>query len=257
MRRIDREPVPLPVLGGGLEALWDTLASIAAELEGVPWTIVGGQMVLLHALEHGVIPHRLSTDIDAAVDVRADPEGIKKLVGALIGLGFQLAGESPEGFGYRFAMPTVASERGVAQGELVVDVLAPEGLGANTDLRTVGNAKAFPAGGVSQALKRTSLVPFGNSGEVVCLPRPDLLGAMVVKAVAAQADKVDPERHLLDLVFLCDLVEDPIELAGAATGKDRKRLQVCLGRLPRDHPAWNVAREPTDARAALRILSDS
>lgn len=56
MRRINRQPVPLPVFGGVYEALWDTIASIAVELEGVPWTIVGGQMVLLHGLEHGVAP---------------------------------------------------------------------------------------------------------------------------------------------------------------------------------------------------------
>lgn len=151
--------------------------------------------------------------------------------------------------------PTTAGQRVAAQGEVVVDVLAPEGLSAHTDLRTVGNAKAFPAGGVSQALHRTSLVPFGHRGDVVWLPRPDLLGAIVAKAVAAQADRIDPERHLLDVVFLCDLVGDPLMLAGAATGKDHKRLRICLDRLPEDHPAWNAARQPADAQAALRILA--
>ena len=122
-------------------------------------------MVFLHAAEHGVDVHRVSADIDAAVDVRADPEGITKLVVVLGDLGFASAGESPEGHAYRFVKQT---GDGVAvvdvsthedDRSLVVDILVPEGLGPRTDLRTVGSGTAFPASGVSQALRRTELVP--------------------------------------------------------------------------------------------------
>ncbi len=43
----------LPSYPGYNDALWETLLELAnAELQ--EWTLIGGQMVLLHALEHNV-----------------------------------------------------------------------------------------------------------------------------------------------------------------------------------------------------------
>src|SRR5687767_8455298 len=81
--RLDRVPVALPPLGGALSALWATLLDLAERLTDVPWTVIGGQMVLLHALEHGTMPPRFSTDIDAAVDVRTAPKGVSRIVAEL------------------------------------------------------------------------------------------------------------------------------------------------------------------------------
>lgn len=71
--RLDRPPIELPTLSGPLALVWEALATLSKEIDDLPWTIVGGQMVLLHGLEHERNPHRVSSDIDAAVDVRADP----------------------------------------------------------------------------------------------------------------------------------------------------------------------------------------
>src|SRR5207253_983813 len=67
--RLDREPVDLPVVFGALGAVWDGIVALADELSELPWTVVGGQMVFLHAAEAGVDVHRVSADIDAAVDL--------------------------------------------------------------------------------------------------------------------------------------------------------------------------------------------
>lgn len=270
--RIARAPVVLPELFGILAAVWATLHELAGEMEHLPWTVVGGQMVYLHALEHDVDPPRFSTDIDVAVDVRSDPQGIAKVVGVLLGLGFTPAGESPEGHLHRFekhnaagrAVVDLAVDEELADGSgpptgtagsVAVDVLAPEGAGRRANLRTVGRATAFPAKGVTQALHRTQLLPVAHAGSVAWIPRPDLLGAIVLKAVAADVDQADKERHLIDLGFLCGLVSDPFELAELISPKDRQRLSTGRERFADDHPAWNAARYPHDARAALRILA--
>lgn len=261
--RLERDPVGIPVLAGPLAVVWDTLCVLAGALEGVPWAVVGGQMVFLHAAEHGVEVHRVSADIDAAVDLRADPEGITKLIAVLGDLGFVSSGESPEGHAHRFEKQTAA---GVAVVDvavdaddaddvpLVVDVLAPEGLGERTDLRTAGSGTAFPAPGVTQALRRTELVPLRYGTQVSWIPRPSLLGAIVGKAVAATVDHIDPQRHLTDLAFLCGLVPDPFALAGQVTKKDRERLRAAATRLGPDHGAWDSARSSINARIALETL---
>lgn len=63
---IDREPIELPVLPGIEEALWLALLELA-ETQPDNWTLIGGQMVLLHALENddsaarGLATYRLLT----------------------------------------------------------------------------------------------------------------------------------------------------------------------------------------------------
>jgi hypothetical protein len=63
--------IALPPVGDLDEALWLALIDIA-ERRPSGWTLVGGQMVLLHAFEHGVWPPRISRDLDLAVDARCD-----------------------------------------------------------------------------------------------------------------------------------------------------------------------------------------
>lgn len=60
---VAREPVKLPALPGYDAGLWLALIELTDVRPG-EWTLIGGQMVLLHALEHGVVPPRVSTDLD-------------------------------------------------------------------------------------------------------------------------------------------------------------------------------------------------
>jgi hypothetical protein len=257
--RLERDPVELPALAGSLAAVWEALCRLADALGDLPWTVVGGQMVFLHAAEHDVDVHRVSADIDAAVDVRGDPAGLKKLTAVLADLGFESCGESPEGHAHRFEKRTEAGvstfDISVNPDDVVVqvDVLVPEGLGVRTDLRTVATGTAFPAPGVSQAVARTELVPVRSAGAIYWVPRPSLLGAIVGKAAAATVDH-DPERHLSDLAFLCGLVTDPFALAEEVTKKDRARLRGAGAKLGADHRAWMSAASPVDAQLVLETL---
>ncbi len=96
-------------------------------------------------------------------------------------------------------------------------------------------------------------VVFGDHHGFV--PRPSLLGAIVGKAVAVDADDV-PDAQRLDLALLLSLVEDPIELGGQLTKKDRQRLRARSEMADADQQAW--ASLPTDdadrGRAAFRLL---
>lgn len=47
---IDLPPLPPPI-----DELWHTLLDLAEHVD-VPWALIGGQMVLLHAIEHGQGP---------------------------------------------------------------------------------------------------------------------------------------------------------------------------------------------------------
>ena len=88
--RLDRPTLALPSIPGYNEALWETLLQLAGTEPQQEWTLIGGQMVLLHALEHDVEPTRLSTDIDVLINARVVTGGIQSFVKTLESLGFSL-----------------------------------------------------------------------------------------------------------------------------------------------------------------------
>jgi hypothetical protein len=83
-------------------------------------------------------------------------------------------------------------------------------MGGRADLTTVPPLRAPQLAGTRQALDRTQRIAVDLDGRVAALPRPDLLGALVVKACAAAGDHVrGPQRHLEELARLYRLVADP------------------------------------------------
>ncbi len=74
-------------------------------------------MVHLHCIERGVAPTRPTDDVDAVLDVRAEPGALHSFTTALVELGFASTGESWEGHQHRW-------QRGEAQ----IDVLIPRHL---------------------------------------------------------------------------------------------------------------------------------
>jgi hypothetical protein len=70
--------IVLPPLPRPVDQLWHVLLDLADSLT-VPWTLAGGQMVLLHALEHGQAPLEPSQDGDVIADIRADHKALTKV----------------------------------------------------------------------------------------------------------------------------------------------------------------------------------
>lgn len=241
---IERDPVRLSTLAGHDNELWDTLIELG-EIRPGDWTLIGGQMVFLHAAEHGVTPPRISTDLDVLVNARIVGRPISAFVADIVERGFDLDGISPDGIAHRYRRHLVT-----------IDVLAPEGLSDRTDLTTTPPGRTLQVPGGTQALVRSEFVPVATDTRSGLVPRPSLLGAIVAKALAVRVDDT-PTAQRLDLAVLLSLVDDPFEQRDQLTNKDRQRLRSRRDLIDGGHPFWRQL-EPAArdrARAALRILT--
>ena len=104
--------IELPPLGDLDLDLWHALLDVADRMPA-DWTLIGGQMVLLHALEHGRTPLRVSEDIDLVVDARVRPPALARMLSSLGALGFSEAAISADEIAHRFE-----------RGRVAIDVLA-------------------------------------------------------------------------------------------------------------------------------------
>ncbi len=240
---VERSSVLLPALPGHDDALWETLIELA-DLRPGEWTLIGGQMVYLHAMEHAAPPPRVSTDLDVLVNARIVTGGVSAFVAAIESRGFRLDGSSPEGIAHRYRRDGVS-----------VDVLAPEGLSPRSDLTTTPPGRTLQVPGGTQALNRTELLPVHTSTSEGVVPRPSLLGAIVGKAVAVGVDDV-PDAQRLDFAFLLSLVEAPLDMATQMTPKDRKRVRARTELADPQHAIWQLLALPQRerARATLALL---
>ncbi|MEQ6900774.1 hypothetical protein [Nocardioides sp. YIM 152588] len=233
--------VELPALPPPVDQLWHTLLDLGDELD-VPWALIGGQMVLLHAIENGQVPPQISQDGDVIADVRAAPHALTRVVAGLEALGLELQTISADGLAHRYI-------RAAEPRPVVIDVLAPEGLGERADLTTTPPGRTIEVPGGTQALRRTELVTVVHEGRRGTIPRPSLLAAIVGKAAATALP--GPERHYRDLALLCALAPDPFELAEQMTRKDQQRLRLASSLLDDGHPAWLLV--PAPIRSAGQI----
>ncbi|MBA3404729.1 MAG: hypothetical protein H0U13_08615 [Gemmatimonadaceae bacterium] len=222
--------------------LWRAALELA-DLQPEGWTLVGAQMVMLHAWEHGVSPTRTSRDLDVLVNIKAIAGGTQQFARQLLDAGFELAMVTPDGRGHRFV-----------RGDVTMDVLAADNLGDRADLTTIPPARTIAVPGGSQALRRTELVDVSLPGQDGRLPRPNVLGAILLKARAADVDP-DPERHLADLAFLLSLVDDPFELVGELTPKEQRYLGARGAVRDPNHPAWGTVANPERGIATLSVLT--
>lgn len=199
---------------------WEAIAQLANLVTTDCWAIVGGQMVAIHAALAGVEPPRVTDDGDVVVDVGVfGRQAMRDMSSALTSIDFTSV-ESPEGV-TRF-------ERGNAK----IDLLAPDGIGANAE--TIPPGYAIQAPGTTQALDRTVHVVADWGDGRVTVRCPSLLGAIIAKAAGAKeinSITLDERlKHQRDLVFLLSLaanrsVDDLESMAGEMSKRDRKRLR--------------------------------
>lgn len=223
-------------------ALWDALLELA-DHEVNNWTLVGAQMVLLHAVEHNRVPPRRTSDLDVIVNVRSVSMSPDRFVKTLSSLGYELEGISADGVGHRFVRDPVK-----------FDVLLPDGIGEGADRQVIPGVRSVEVPGGTQALKRTSGLPVQTDARKGMIPRPDLLGAILVKARAVGVDDL-PDAQREDLAFLLSLVADPFEMRQELVGSEQKWLRRRSELLDPDAPPWRVVDNAEDARLALTVLS--
>lgn len=221
--------------------LWKALLELAAEHPD-GWTLIGAQMVFLHALEHEVDPLRYSADLDVVVDVRVLQRGVRIMAETLERLGYVFTDANNAGIGHRF-------ERGSVR----VDLLAPDGIGLRADITTFAGARTVRVPGGTQCLQRSESVGIRIGEGTGRVPRPNLLGAILLKARAVDVDDV-PGSQREELCFLLSLVNDPTALARDLRGRQRSWLRRREELLDAGHPAWSGLPSAEDARISLRIL---
>jgi hypothetical protein len=234
--------IELPDFAGHAADLWNALIDIGLS-DHTDWVLVGGQMVLLHAIEHNAPWPRVSMDLDVIVNARI-VASVRDFVVTLETLGFVLDGMSPELLAHRY-------RRGAAS----IDVLAPEGLNERTSLITTPPGHTLQVPGGTQALQRSELVEVSFEGRSGLVRRPSLLGAIIGKACAVDVDDAKQNQEL-DLAMLLSFVSDPFLMRDELTSKDRKRLGPRRTMLDPNHRVWRQmeTEEANSSRTALAVL---
>ncbi|GAA1817260.1 hypothetical protein GCM10009835_41560 [Planosporangium flavigriseum] len=237
--------IVMPPLSKPLTFLWHLLFDLS---EAMPdsWCLIGGQMVALHGLEHGRTDARPSADGDVLVDIRAQPTALRRVTDFLTNRSFR-PDPSPQGLVHRFML-------GLDSSRIVVDVLAPDNVGARADLTTSPPGRTLQVPGGSQALRRTEYVTVQVEDRTGRIPRPSLLAAILGKAAALTLPG-DARRHLHDLAFLLALMPDPMAARGELTRTERNKLRSCP-LADRSHHGWAAlpAKDANAGHAALLLL---
>lgn len=232
---------PLDAVSG---EVWDALLDLSSrQPEG--WTLIGAQMVALHGWALDRTPPRVSIDADVLVNVRIVQNGTAIFSRLLVDSGYELEGVDVYGVGHRFT-----------HGRVKIDVLAPDGLSkGKSRLTTIPPARTVSVPGGTQALGRSHPMDIKRGVRRGQIPCPDILGALLIKARAVEVDDV-PESQLLDLSFLCSLVEDPRQLLSRFRGKEQSWLRRRKELLNRDHWAWRALSDEDgdNGHIAFRIL---
>jgi hypothetical protein len=144
------------------------------------------------------------------------------------------------------------------KGGVEIDLLAPDGLNMKARRVTIPPAYTVQVPGGTQALRRTEFVEVRLGRRRGTLPRPNLLGAILVKARAVGRDDV-PENQRADLALLLSFVEDADALGRELRGSERGWLRKRSEMDTTEAECWQQLR--TDARqrglSALRTLTAS
>lgn len=237
---LDRDPVALPPMPEYQNRMWETLLRL--DEVGHPWVLVGGQMTMLHCLENGFARSRPTDDGDLVVGVWTRRDALLGTSRYLRANGFNEV-KTTDGYGYRFECD-----------DAVIDVLLPEGLGRQHEHpTTTSGRRGLSADGGNQALTRAERVPVIMASFSGHIRRPNLLGAIVVKAHAYVADSRDKGRHAEDIVALAEIaLQDPRAVLQHARPHDRVPVRCFL----RDKkPTDEIFRRANDPEATFRILA--
>jgi hypothetical protein len=227
--------------------LWTALFELSA-LWFPPrsWTLIGAQMVALHAYERNREPPRSTRDADILVDARLTAVSPERFCREISRLGYALEGVSPEGIGHRFSRKDVS-----------LDILAPDGMADRSPrIRTVGKVRTVRVPGGTQSLTRSGDVSVQVGGAAGSVPRPNLLGAILLKARAVDVS-ARPAAQLEDLACLLSLVDDPLSLARCSGPPRRVGYVGAASSRIQERPASEASRGKTRPMRGLPSSSSS
>ena len=237
----------MPTLDAPQEAAWQVLLDLE-EQRDVPWVLVGGQMTMFHCLEHGITRYRATDDGDIVLGVWTRRDALNTTSAWLQREHGFVQADTSDGYGYRFE-----------RGDTKIDLLIPEGMDRQQHHpRTSSGRPGVSIEGGNQALIRAERVPVRIGGRIGHVRRPNILGAIVLKAAAYSTDSRDKERHSEDLALLAGIAITTglRSISNHTTSHDRKRLRNALRNLPANHVSWRVSTDPAAAHEALTRLAN-
>lgn len=218
--------------------LWSAVGELAGQLPR-DWVLIGGMMVQLHAIERGVTQVRPTRDIDVLGQAR--PQGALTAIDhALRNEGFEPVMPDLDGYAHRYE-----------RDDLIVDLLAPDGIKPPPRIGAGGRAIGVPGG--SQALIRSESVSVAVAGRSFELRRPTLLGAVLIKARSLMVHS-DPDAQREDLLTLLAIIADPREMAEELRRSERGWLRNAESRLDLSGSSSLDARVMRRAQLAFRLL---
>lgn len=210
--------IVMPPMARGQEAAWHGVLDLY-DAHPTGWTLVGGQLVHLHCAERGFTPPRPTDDADAVVNARR-PAVLGSVTTTLTGLGFVAAPASAHGVQHRWS-----------RGEAVIDVLIPDGMGERAERRPSSTGlPTIAAPGGTQALRRSEVVEVRVGDRAGSVPRPNLIGALILKA-KARIDTTAPERdrHCEDFAVLAAMLAATDVRGLHLTRGERASLRTMIG----------------------------
>jgi len=240
--------VRLPTLPAPMDSIWLTILELARRIPPDRWTLIGGQMVVLHGLANGRQPVRITRDVDVLASLLVSSTGIRDCVRAVSDMGFTPQEATDHTILHRFVRDPDRA---------VVDIVAPDHSPPTWALTTIPPRETIRVEGGTQALERTVVFEVIQDGDRSLVPTPSVLGSLILKAAAYLADSRDRDRHAYDAAFLAGLIEDPRAARATFKGSDRKRL-LALDRIigKRDHPAWRALGDAAeDSYLSWRLLT--
>jgi hypothetical protein len=194
--------------------MWRALLDLSEHLPG-QWTLVGGQMVALHAAERGAAMGRTTTDVDALLDIRAD--GCLFARADLV-LRQELGFSSEVGLG--------GTQHRWSKDGVQIDILIPEVSRSLAESRSALGGVAIQSPGSNQALSRSRPVEVRVGGRSGLVERPSILGAIISKAAAFAIPK-DPARgrHASDIAVLLGMARAKDRIYDDLTSSDLRYLR--------------------------------
>lgn len=264
----ERSTINVVAAPGGWPDPWPNVAEIAAVMPSERWTLVGGLMVQIHSIHHGLGVVRPTNDVDIVLHVETSRGVAAETAAALRSLNYELrpAVDPRDNTAHRFVRGASKVDL-VTDGpdygpqpllEEVVDVLVADHHAPKVTERLAGRDMVRIEGG-TQALRRTINAHLEiEAGTITTISVPRAFGALILKAAAYMTDSRNRDRHLHDAVALLACIEDPFAERNNFTGSDRSRLQNLRDRLTPDDISWTaLSGQPRiDAAAALEILTD-
>ncbi len=193
--------------------MWAQLVEFSRHLQLDDWLLVGGQMVALHCHLAGLVPGRVTTDVDVIANVVTTNRALSACREAARAMQLEPQPSIDDRRQHRFRNDT-----------MILDVLVPDHTPKHVLLRIAGR-DPVPIVGGARALQRAAHCTIDTTQGQTAIPLPDLRGAIVLKARAWATDSRDRDRHLYDLAQLSAVIDDPMALAEQLDRKERRALR--------------------------------